>query len=305
MRLNIVNQNQTCLTNNQTLPVLTGEAEKVIWTCDISGSQLHFEIRAQDDTGNSFPAALPHKVGTADRAELAITSIDGAPRPMGPGIPGKQPLKYGAQPPSFAHQPLYRVLENSGMLENKDFQGGSAGGSLKYDFRVLYTKVIILHGSTVPSSPGAEGAEIGSEEEVWWCEWEKTFIEGRVWMEAVNGTSRKVDPVFRMTLHESRLSNQELQKLFLGSKGAITCLKKVNKDGDLVGISAGNVGTGGNTSSGISKAKVPSEARAVEEVVRRRFGRGSILRRDSLSLQLNERVDGEGQCLCEWEGRNV
>lgn len=309
MRLNIVNQNRTCLTNNVTLPGLAGEVEKVLWTCEISGSQLHFEIKPNDYSGDSSPAAtLPNRVGTAAEAELVITSTDSAPKSVGPKVNGKLSLRYGLQPPNFFHQPLYKVLENDSVLESKDFERRSASGSPKYNFQILYTKEIILRDSKVePPPPGTEGAEIRDMEIVWWCKWEKTYIEGMVWMEAVNETS-KMDSAFRMTLHESRLSDQELQNLLPGSnpadtaKGGITCQKKMNNGGNLVGIPAGNVGPGGSISSRINKAKVLSEARAVEEVVRRRFGRGSILRRDSLLSQLTERADG-GQCLCEWESR--
>lgn len=287
--LTVVKQNQTCLTNNSEPSELTGEA---LWACDIAGSQLYFEIKTNDYSGP--PATLPHRMGTADEAEFVITSTDGAS--------GKHPLRYGFQSPNFFHQPLYRVLQDNG---GKGLKEGPTGGSPKYDFRVLYTKEIILRDSAIVPPSGVKRTEVGNGEIVWYCKWDKTYIEGRVWMETVNGISKKVDSAFRMTLRESRLSDQELQQLLPGSnttdaaKGAITCQKKMNRGGNLVDIPAG---PGGNISSGITRAKEVLEARAVEEVVRRRFGRANISKRHSPQFQQTERADGAGQCLCEWSG---
>ncbi|KAF8419277.1 hypothetical protein EV426DRAFT_644909 [Tirmania nivea] len=306
----LANQNGTCLTSNSTLPGLTSEVENIFWVCDIPRRQLHFEIKANDYSRDSFPpTTLPHRVGTAGEAELVITSTARAPKPIGPSDDRKQTLIYeGVQPPSFLHQPLYRVLEDNGALESKDFKKGSAGGSLKYEFQLLYTKEIILRDSTIERhSMGVESTEIRSGEIIWWCKWEKTYIAGRVWMETGNGTSRDADSAFHMTLHESRLSDQELQQLFSGSntadagKGAITCQKKTSNDGGgLVDSPAGEAGTGASIPREINKAKMLSEAQAVEEIVRRRFGRGSNFRPHSPQSQLAERADGTGQCFCEW-----
>ena len=305
--LMLVNQSRACLTNNSTLPGLASNVGGVLWTCAIPGRQLHFDIKANDHSEGSFPqVTLPHGVGTADKADFVITSTDGAPKPVGPSVNGRQPFIYeGVQPPSFFRQPLYRVLEDNGALESKDFKRGSAGGSPVYEFQVLYSKGIILRDSTIErllkGVESTESTEIRIGEVVWWCKWDKTYIEGRVWMEAVNGTLGKLDSAFRMTLHESRLNDQELQKLFAGTnstdaaKGAITCQKKVGNGGDLVDAPAGR-----SISNEINKAKVLSETRAVESVVRRHFGRGSIFRRGSPQLQLTEHADGAGQCLCEW-----
>lgn len=305
----LVNQSRTCLTNNLKLPGLTGEVERVLWACDIPGRQLQFEIKPNDNSGGgSFPAALPRREGTASEGELVISSMDGGPKPM--------PIYEGVQPPIFFRQPLYKVLEENGVLESKHFKRGSAGGSPEYEFRLLYTKVIILRAKTIKYLLGNQGYvngsamdmgpvsnKIGNGESVWQCKWNKTYIKGRVWMEVADGPSKKRSagafegPSFRMMLHESRPSDQELQQLSSGSnttdagRGVITCQEVSNNYGKLVDVNLVKVG---------NKAKALSEAGPVEQVVRRHFGKGSIFKRGSPESQPTERTDGTGQCLCEW-----
>lgn len=256
---------------------------------------------------------------------------------MGPNFDGAKPSIYeGVQPPSFFHQPLHRASDGgtSTTLRQRGSDSDSGSRNAKYEFRVLHTKKIVLRLETIERllnnaeyltghalDMGVIGivnaTRIGAGETVWWCDWEKTYLEGTVWMDP--GLSGGSAAAVRMTIQEERLSDRDMQALFPGSgsdtaKGEVTCRKKmVGSVGDLVDVPVGRVGSGeslGVSSGEVTKAELVSvnrkrEAEAVEGSgsVKRRFRvrRGTMIRkRDEVESKPIERSDGIGGCLCGW-----
>ena len=171
------------------------------WACQLPPVSLRFEIEDKDTAHDTFPPMLSDGFPGPDDWSQVITSVNGL-NPINGTYEGVQPF-------NFSQQPLYKIPEDGNdKLRKRD-------GNCKYQFRVLYTREIVLRRPTFDKLNGKSdqvfqdsqdqlpGEKINDGEPVLLCEWKGTLIEGKVWMEGGEGPGPGSGGSVRMTLSET------------------------------------------------------------------------------------------------------
>ncbi|KAF8462959.1 hypothetical protein BDZ91DRAFT_850397 [Kalaharituber pfeilii] len=338
----LFNQSHTCLSPDSRLPGQPAPLDKVLWPCHIPQNRLQIQIESSSYFEDAIPSALPPKGAAPLVPEFLISSAEGINDHIrdtkGPTFAKERILMEGVQPPSFYHQPLYRV----GNQANSNINTKRYYDTEVYQYRFLYTKEIILKTATIEevlkdldnlSEPAMDisfnSTQLAIGETFWWCQWKLTYMEGLVWMELLGpsnrtfgnnppelqdlsveiagSTKRRKKPSpppkrqLRYTVKESRISQEEIDILSPRSsnKAEITCQRRVvGLNGSLIVI----LGTSEDGASNDQQSTALLEAQkreVVENVVRNRFG-GSVIRKwkREPSTPLEEGEDG--LCMCEW-----
>ena len=335
------------MTPDSRLPGITEDVGNILWSCDIPKNTFRVTIMSWTgttlDETSASPAALPPLPGRSDSAPYLISSAEGL------GGPGH--IYEGVQPPSFYHQPLFEVLQNTDSLDydKRRMLRRDADDLAAYEFRTLYTKQVVLRIPTITKMLNdtkylvgdkdvravVNATEIDSGQLVWVCEWEKTYLEGRVWLEYENdqstinvavasgnkaatefkpvtdGTSNtkhrrhlSTTPKLHYFLREFRPTEEFLneitgsEELLTVKRGQITCKKMVGQGKGALGPATQELATGNSR-----RDQLDIEERAiVADIVRGKFTR-NIWRRDTSGVEgitLPPENDA-GECSCEWK----